>query len=335
MNEDIETLLRGAPAPAMRVSADDVIAGATRTRRRRRVNAASFGLAAALVIGVGVGATQLSTNRADPVPATQSDTAALGKFFKDTKVGEGRFNDIVVSAVGATFGVRSNDPKAPAYSQVGSLPGGGTIFRSRDHTVVMAPLPRGTDRASLIIASDSKLTGSTYGVGMRFSGGTPVGFFITAPTATPQAVRWNIGSEYYASTGERGQVASFPNARVYWYPKLQVFALDSDSPGITLEAAQGNPSTGYFTGGGGMGESAKQFFAAAVPIGSSDVSLLITNGSGSVQSRIPNPKIARLGSTNYQVAYQGRNNNSEFMALSGIEWTDSTGRHIKKFPLPV
>lgn len=78
MREDISTLLRGAPVPAMSIDPAAVLAGGRR-RRRRRVTAVAGTAAATLVLGVA-GWAVLSQRAADErtLPATTSSHSVNG-----------------------------------------------------------------------------------------------------------------------------------------------------------------------------------------------------------------------------------------------------------------
>lgn len=329
---DIESLLRETDAPAMGVSADAVIAGARRTRRRRRTTVGAFGLAAALVVGVGVGADRIVANRASVVPASQYGTSgSLGKFFKGTPIGGARGSGYVVSGGINSLRVRIDVPGSRPLVVKQELPGGVQVFQDGQHTVVVAPLPRATDAASVLFKDPDHTTGNSEEP-VRLSAGVNAGLFATQNPGVARAVTWNIGARYYSNGGERAQVASFPGATVYWYSGLKVYGMDFEGQGLTMD---GTPASTYL---GALVSKPSQTsrFAAALPLGAHDLSLQARPGQ-----RLSTPQVRRLGTTSYDMMYvtakpsatasSGSNTLSTTSIVQSVTWTDSTGRHTKSY----
>ncbi|MDQ2851510.1 hypothetical protein V3G39_16985 [Dermatophilaceae bacterium Sec6.4] len=325
-DNDIETMLREAPAPDMGIDPSAVIAGAQRSVRRRRATVGAFGLAAALVIGATVGTTQLANHQSSTVPAQYGTSGPLGALFKDSKVGEQRFSEYIVSRSAAgELTVRTNAPGTTPLPRTGALPGGIAAFRDGQHVVVLAPLPRITQDAMVVFKTTDNNGGGVTSSGMRLSTGHTVAVFVTEKPATPQAVLWNVGADYFSSTGERGQVASFTDARVYWFPKLNVYGFAASDGGTSKQEP---PSNSYLGGGQLTGGKSSSFFAAAVPRGARAVSVQARAGQ-----RLNPLQIKPLGTSPYDVVYvTSPPTPGDHTAIVGsITWTDSTGRHTKSF----
>lgn len=323
MSDDIETLLRHADAPAMGVSTQEIIAGAQRTRRRRRARYGAYGLAAAVVIGVGVGADRVVADRGRLTPATQSTTGPLGALFKNAKVGEDRFGEYRVSGTAADPRVYIGGASA-ALRRTQHLGSGVSAFQDGSHTVVVTPLPRAADRASVIFASDS--TGGIGSTGMRVNAAATVQISVTEQPGTVRAVIWSEGADYFSTTGERAQVASFAGTRVYWYERLGIYGLDQPDGS---SSARGSFLSGYLSEAEGPTGHMTSRFAATVPHGARDVSVRTAKGDTANE-----PVVRRLGDTAYDVVYvsappQKVTSKSSF--VQSISWTDGSGRHTKSY----
>lgn len=160
---------------------------------------------------------------------------------------------------------------------------------------------------------------------MRLSTGRTIAVFVTEKPANPQAVLWSTGPDYFSSTGERGQVASFANARVYWYPKLNDYGFAEGGVGTSKQEP---PSSSYLAGGQLTGGKSSAFFVAAVRRGARAVSVQARAG------QTLNPlQVKPLGTSPYDVVYvtSPPTPGDHTVIVGGVTWTDSTGRHTKSF----
>ncbi len=322
MSNDIENLLRSAEAPAMGVDPQHVIAGATRTRRRRRTAYGAMGLAAALVVGAGIGVEQAG-RRADPAPAT-STAQAVGKLFRQSSIGDGRVEGYVVSLRAGQPQVRRVAPGSAPLRLTQNLPGGVKVFRDGTHTVVITPLPLAADDAEVVFA-DGANVGSTTGGSLRLTGTLAVEVSVTEKPGAVRAVIWNIGSTGYSTTGERAQVASFPDARVYWYPRLDQFGLQGSQIG---SLAAEPPKTGYVAVSGGSGTDYASYFAVGVPHGARNIALKPGPGIA-----LPTAQVRQLGTSAYDIVYvrvpaKAAPHGS---IVRSVTWTDGSGTHTRAF----
>lgn len=336
MNNDIETLLRGTTAPPMGVSPDAVIAGAQRARRRRRATVGAFGLAAAIVVGVAVGANQLTAHQSSVVPAEQYGTSGpLGKLFKGLPIGgddgHGSVTMPYVDTKGAdatggqTYVVSGHDGKlelrkdsaqATPLPVIQTVVSGIEVFRDGQNTVVAAALPRGTDTSNVLFAP----AGTTSGENLRLSASTNVEVVSTPKPATVRAVTWSIGSNYYSSTGERGQVASFADFNAYWYPNLNIY-------GIPGDYGDGSPAVGVIGNAVPVEGGWKNIGVLTLPHGARNVQV---HGPKGVTSTAP--QIRRLGTSSYDLVLVTSITAKPLNSfVHSVTWTDSAGRHTKSY----
>lgn len=333
---DIESLLRETEAPTMSVSAHNAIAGARRTRRRRRTTIASFGLAAALVVGVAAGANQLTAHQSSVVPAAQYGTSGpLGKLFKGLPIGghDGHGTATVpyvdTKGAGATGGqtyvvsrhdgkleLRKDSAQGIPLPVIQTVASGIEVFRDGQNTVVAAALPRGTDSSNVLFTP----AGTTSGENLRLSANTNVAVVSTPKPATVRAVTWSIGSNYYSSTGERGQVASFGDFNAYWYPQLNIY-------GIPGDYTDGSPAVGVIGNAGPVKGGWKNINVLTLPHGARNVQVQGPNGVTSTA-----PQIRRLGTSSYDLALVTSITAKPLDSfVQSVTWTDSAGRHTKSY----
>lgn len=335
-DNDIETMLREAPAPDMGIDPSAVIAGAQRSVRRRRATVGAFGLAAALVIGATVGTTQLA-NQSSTVPAAQYGTSGpLGAVFKGLKVGGDDGNGSVqMPFAGATglspiggqkyvvtrqdggLQLRRNSAQSAPLPVVQRLASGIDVFRDGEYTVAAAALPRGTDDAKVLFAPD---TGLMVASAVRVSATTNVLLAATNNQVKVRAVTWSIGASYYSTSGERAQVATFGGTHIFWYSGLNIFGLNS----LRADSTPDSPlQTGIPDGNKFSLE-----FATGLPRGSHDVTVHAAAGV-----RLTTPQVRPLGTSSYDIVYMkaATAKMPPPNLVASITWTDSTGRHTKSF----
>lgn len=337
MNNDIETMLHEAAAPAMGVDPNAVITRAQRTRRRRRATVGAFGLAAALVIGVGAGTDNIVAHQRSVGPAAQYGTSGpLGKLFKGLPIGGDDGNGsvtiytrhqdgstssgqtYVVNMEGGRLQLHKNTAASASLPVTQSLPHGITAFRDDQNTVIVAALPRGTDTADLVSIGRPDIEA------IRLSAGLNIDVISTQQPGSIRGLIWSIDNDYYSSTGERGQVASFPGMNIYWFPKLNVYGFATMG---AMSKMGGSPAVGPIRFGVPVKGEVKNIAFVPLPHGARDVQVRGSKGL------IPGPpQIRRLGTSSYDLALV-----SSIIPMwqnptvQSVTWTDSTGRHSKSF----
>ncbi|MBO1765970.1 hypothetical protein [Allobranchiibius sp. GilTou38] len=326
MSDDIETLLRHADAPAMGVSAREIIAGARRTRRRRRARYGAYGLAAALVIGVGVGADRVVANHAQLTPATESSTGPLGALFAHAKLGENHFDQYVVSGTADDLEVRVAGSSS-TLRRIQHLNGGASVFRDGSQTIVATPLPRTADQVSVRFTTYPTNLRTASSAELRLNPTLNVDLEVTDQPVTVRAVLWSSGADFRSTTGERAQVATFGNTQVYWYERFGVYGVTGAQP-VGDTSGLGSFVSGSLSISGRVSGDTSHF-AATVPHGARDVSVGVTKGDTANP-----PQIRRLGDTAYDVVYVTgtvKDPSSADGFVQSVSWTDMSGRHTKSY----
>ncbi|NYJ73579.1 hypothetical protein [Allobranchiibius huperziae] len=326
MSDDIETLLRHADAPAMGVSAQEIIAGARRTRRRRRARYGAYGLAAALVVGVGVGADRVVANRSHLTPATETATGPIGALFAHAKLGDDHFDQYVVSGTADDLTVRVVGSSS-TLRRIQHLSGGASVFRDGSQTIVATPLPRTADQVSVRFTKDPADQTTTSGAELRVNSALNVDLEVTDQPVMVRAVLWSSGADFRSTTGERAQVATFGHTQVYWYERFGVYGVTGAYP-VGDTSGLGSFVSGYLSTSGGV-SGGTSHFAATVPHGARDVSVRVTKGDTANA-----PQVRRLGDTAYDVVYVTgtvKDASSADGFVQSISWTDASGRHTKSY----
>lgn len=347
MNIDqLDTLLKESPSPAMSLNPDAVLTGGKARRQRRRAAIGGGVLAGVILLSAAAagGAAWRADNTLQPAAtwvtnsAAASSPAAAKNHFFDVREGlkPGQFTSGAMAFGNSTptpatiyqLSLATNGSVQIArVSQtnagdvvvnlptIGSLPGGVVYTRDRTQTVAVAPVPANATNAC---ASFATAGASCAGIAL---GDKHFAAAVASNTESPKYFTWQTSDgQFAASTGEVATTAPLGGNTVYIFPTLKLWGIDGPDTGFSTQIS-GQSKLG-FLGHGKIKSSLVYTGIALLPAGATDVAFTLKAGATFTP---PAPHVVTVGASGWDAVMVTDISESQYKQFTGLRWTDALG----------
>lgn len=352
--EELDTILKESPSPAMQLDPEKVLIGG-RGRRRRRRSAIGGGVLGGVLLLSTAGFVALRPTTGEPMPGADptnlqvSETRApapAGSYYdmSDPAKKPGQLTFVKPSVAGAREPVEvtvqitkvngilrlAQVKKSAAGSTtadlpiIKTLPGGLVVTRIGDSTVAAMPTPLYISRATLTGRQDLTKQNATTNTGLLLKDGTPVTVFASARPVDVTGAYWPRDRSIETNDGKVITPTRIDDRySAFVIENLGIRGvIESNGRTATQELSQSAGMLGVGTLGG------PYFWGRWFTSKPSNVRFEWKGLTGTA----PTVTTVRAGDTNWWMASVSTNADAAKAKVIKVTWTDASGTHTDTNP---